>query len=155
MKATKATASTRDFVSSDIDRSRNAERPLHPPEVHQGMNSRQKLRPRVFRAVPGDRYQTEVATPSNRRHASPPASPSSEIASGDGIRPTYCGRPDAINFSRRDSCGLTRLVPRSGPRETSTIGIRPVLLRAWKRQRFWDGCHDGLTQQSSNVCRWY
>src|ERR1700674_2535362 len=51
-----------------------------------------------------------------------------------------------------DGC-LTRLVSRCRPRKTATIGIRPVLLRAWKRQRFRDRCHDRSGAQGCNVCR--
>jgi hypothetical protein len=46
---------------------------------------------------------------------------------------------------------LTRLVSRCRPRKTATIGIRPVLLRAWNRQRFWDRCHDRSGAQGCNV----
>jgi hypothetical protein len=77
--------------------------------------------------------------------------------SGGGIR--HCGRPHAtgdgaINLSRRDSCCLTRLFSRSGPRKADTIGISPVLLRAWKRQRFRDRCDDRSVLQGIDVCRW-
>lgn len=52
-----------------------------------------------------------------------------------------------------DGCCLTRLIPRRGPRKTDTIGVRPVLPRARKRQRFRNRCHDRLPPQSSNVQR--
>jgi hypothetical protein len=48
---------------------------------------------------------------------------------------------------------LTRLVSRCRPRKTATIGIRPVLLRTWKRQRFRDRCHDRSGAQGCNVRR--
>ena len=51
-----------------------------------------------------------------------------------------------------DGC-LTRLVSRCRPRKTATIGIRPVLLHTWKRQRFRDRCHDRSGAQGCNVCR--
>jgi Resolvase, N terminal domain len=52
-----------------------------------------------------------------------------------------------------DGCCLKRLIPRRSPRKTDPIGIRPVLLPAWKRQGFRDRCHDRSALQSSNVCR--
>jgi hypothetical protein len=50
-------------------------------------------------------------------------------------------------------CCLKRLVSWRGPRKTATIGVRPVLFRAWKWQRFRDRCQHGSTPQSDNVCR--
>ena len=48
---------------------------------------------------------------------------------------------------------LKRLVSWRSPRKTATIGVRPVLFRAWKWQRFRNRCQDGSAPQSDNVCR--
>jgi hypothetical protein len=52
-----------------------------------------------------------------------------------------------------DDCCLTHVVARCGPREADTIGIRPVLPRAWKWQRIRNMCHDRVGPQIGDVRR--
>jgi hypothetical protein len=52
-----------------------------------------------------------------------------------------------------DGCCPTHVVARCGPRQTDTIGIRPVLLAAWKWQWIRNMRHDRLAPQIGNVRR--
>ena len=67
-------------------------------------------------------------------------------------RLTGCGDAASISVGCCSGC-LTRLVPRCGPRETYTIGVRPVLPPARKWQWFRDRCHNRSAAQSNNVRR--
>jgi hypothetical protein len=56
-------------------------------------------------------------------------------------------------FAGCNDCCLTLVVARSGPREADTIGIRPVLLPAWKWQWIRNMCHDREGPQVGDVRR--